>query len=82
MNQEKALSNLRKAIYAPVVIAILFLLLDFIVQTNESFPDFNRLFSIMTPLQTLGGLLLIFGLTTVCSFHAYLKAIKNLDPIK
>ena len=84
MKSDKALSGLKKAIYTPVVLAVLMLLLDFIGQANESFPDFNRLFSIMSPMQTIGGLALIFGMTTIGSFHSYLKVLKqeNLEPIK
>jgi len=77
MKSEKALANLKKSIYAPIILAIIFLILDFMGQTTESFPDFNRLFSIMTPLETIGGLFLVFGLTTVGTFHLYLKTLKQ-----
>ena len=75
MKTEKALRNLRLAIYTPMVLGILFLGLDFLGQNSDTLPDFNRLFSIMTPMQTAGGLLLVMGINTYAYFAAYRKSL-------
>lgn len=77
MNSEKAFRNLRLAIYTPIVIGVFFLGLDFLAQNSDTLPDFNRLFSIMSPMQTVGGLLLFLGINTYSYFVAYQKTIKT-----
>ena len=75
MKTEKALRNLCLAIYTPMVLGILFLGLDFLSKNSETLPDFNRLFSIMTPMQTAGGLLLFVGINTYAYYVAYRKSL-------
>ncbi|HMO51603.1 MAG TPA: hypothetical protein PKE26_13365 [Kiritimatiellia bacterium] len=75
MKTDKALRNLRLAIVTPMILGVLFFGLDFIGQTSGALPDFNRLFSIMTPMQTAGGLLLVVGTETYACFVAYRKAL-------
>ncbi len=75
MKTDKALRNLRLAIYTPIVLGVLFLGLDFLGMTSDTLPDFNRLFTIMTPMQTAGGLLLVVGINTCACFAAYRKSL-------
>lgn len=75
MNTEKALRNLHLAIYTPIVFGVLFLGLDILCRNSDTLPDFNRLFSIMTPMQTAGSLLLIWGINTHAYFVAYKKSL-------
>lgn len=75
MKTEKALRNLRLAIYTPIIFGVVLLGLDFLGMTSDSLPDFNRLFSIMTPMQTIGGLLLVFGIEILTFFIAYRKSL-------
>ena len=75
MKTEKALRNLRLTIVTPIYLGILLLVLDFFGQYSDTLPDFNRLFSIMTPLQTAGGLLLFVGINTYAYFAAYRKSL-------
>ena len=79
MKTEKALRNLRLAIYAPIVIGLLLFALDFMGQTSGLLPDFNRLFSMLTPMQTVGGLLLVFGLEIRTFFVAYKKSLDDVQ---
>ena len=75
MKTDKALRNLRLAIYTPMIFGVLLLGLDFLSRTSDSLPDFNRLFSIMTPAQTVGGFLLFLGINTYAYFVAYQKSL-------
>ena len=75
MNNEKQLRNLRLAIYTPIVLGIAFLGLDFLCQNVDTLPDFRKLFTIMTPMQTAGGLLLFLGINTYSCFVAYKKSL-------
>ena len=75
MKTDKALRNLRLAIYTPMVLGILFLGLGFLAQNSDTLPDFNRLFSIMTPMGTAGGLLLIVGIEIYAYFIAYQNSL-------
>lgn len=75
MNTEKALRNLRLAIYTPMIFGVVLLGLDFLSRTSDTLPDFNRLFSIMTPTQTVGGFLLFLGINTHAYFLAYQKSL-------
>ena len=75
MKTEKALRNLHLAIATPMILGVLFLGLDFLSQNSDTLPDFNRLFSIMTPMQTAGGLLLVVGINTYAYFVAYRKRL-------
>ena len=77
MKTEKALRNLRLTIVTPIYLGILFLGLDFLGQNSDTLPDFNRLFSIMTPMQTVGGLLLVMGINTYAYFAAYRKSLRE-----
>ena len=75
MKTEKALRNLRLTIVTPIYLGVLFLGLDFLSQNSDTLPDFNRLFSIMSPMQTAGGLLLVVGINTYAYFAAYRRSL-------
>lgn len=75
METDKALRNLRLAIYTPMIFGVVLLGLDFLGMTSDSLPDFNRIFSIMTPMQTVGGFLLFLGINTYAYFVAYRKSL-------
>ena len=75
MKTEKALRNLRLTIVTPIYLGVLFLGLDFLSQNSDTLPDFNRLFSIMSPLLTAGGLLLVVGIITYAYFAAYRRSL-------
>lgn len=75
MKTEKALRNLRLTIVTPIYLGVLFLGLDFLAHNSDTLPDFNRLFSVMTPMGTAGGLLLVVGINTYAYFAAYRRSL-------
>ena len=75
MKTEKALRNLRLAIYTPIIFGIMLLGLDLLSRTSDYPIRLNWLFSRMTPIQVTGSFLLFMGINTYAYFVAYRKSL-------
>lgn len=53
------------------------LIFDFLYATSVIQIDIGKLFSIMSPASTVGGMLLVFGVDTAIYFNAYMKATQK-----
>ena len=58
-----------------MIFGVLIIGLGFLSRTSDTMPDFNTLFSVMSPTQTVGGFLLFLGINTYAYFVAYEKSL-------